>query len=117
MTTRERIGLVGCVKSKRASSALARDLYTSPLFLGRRRWVEATCDRWFVLSALHGLVEPDWELAPYDMTLKDASDAERHAWSERVLREVKEAVGDLRDVEFEIHAGRSTWTSDSRPAW
>ncbi len=40
------------------------------------------------------------------MTLKDASDAERRAWSERVLREVKEAVGDLRGVEFEIHAGR-----------
>ncbi|HWO69164.1 MAG TPA: hypothetical protein VNP94_00195, partial [Actinomycetota bacterium] len=45
-----RIGLVGCVKSKRARPAPARDLYTSPLFRGARRFVERSCDRWFVLS-------------------------------------------------------------------
>jgi hypothetical protein len=46
-----RIGLVGCVKSKRSQAAPARELYSSPLFRGRRDWVERTCDRWFVLSA------------------------------------------------------------------
>jgi len=106
MTAKERIGLVGCVKSKRPGSAPARDLYTSPLFRGRKRWVERTCDRWFVLSALHGLVEPARELPPYDTTLKDASVAERYAWSDRVLRDLQRTLGNLRDFEFEIHAGR-----------
>ena len=106
MTARGRIGLVGCVKSKGTVSAPARDLYTSPLFQGRRRWVERTCDRWFVLSALHGLVEPHHELAPYDKTLKDASDSERRSWSERVLRSLRDTLGDCSGLEFEIHAGR-----------
>jgi hypothetical protein len=49
-----RIGLVGCVKGKRSRPAPARELYTSALFLGRRAFVEATCERWFILSAKHG---------------------------------------------------------------
>jgi len=67
---------------------------------------ERTCDGWFVLSARHGLVDPDRELAPYERTLKDASHAERREWSQRVVGELRRAVGDLRGVEFEIHAGR-----------
>ena len=54
-----RVGLVGCVKKKGSSPAPAGDLYISPLFIGRRRFVEASCDRWFILSALHGLLDPD----------------------------------------------------------
>jgi hypothetical protein len=64
-----RIGLVGCVKTKRSFASPGKDLYASPLFRGRRRYVEASCDRWFVLSALHGLVAPDEVLEPYDVTL------------------------------------------------
>ena len=60
-----RIGLVGCVKTKRTTGAPARDLYTSTLFAGRRRYVEQSSDRWFVLSALHGLVRDDEWLEPY----------------------------------------------------
>lgn len=61
-----KIGLVGCVKTKRATGAPARDLYTSTLFTGRRRYVEESSDRWFVLSALHRLVRDDERLEPYD---------------------------------------------------
>ncbi len=50
-----RIGLVGCVKTKRSTPSLARDLYTSALFTGRRRYVEQSCDRWYVFSARHGV--------------------------------------------------------------
>ena len=49
-----RIGLVGCVKTKGPEAAPAGDLYVSPLFVGRRRYVEAPCDRWFILSGLRG---------------------------------------------------------------
>jgi hypothetical protein len=64
-----RIGLVGCVKTKLTHRASAEDLYTSPLFVGRRRYVEGSCDRWFILSAEHGLVTSARELEPYDETL------------------------------------------------
>jgi hypothetical protein len=100
-----RIGLVGCVKTKQFHRAAARDLYTSALFHGRRAHVEASCDCWFVLSAEHGLVDPDTELDPYDETLKEASRAARRAWSASVLAALSERLGDLRGHVFEIHAG------------
>ena len=100
-----RVGLVGCVKSKRSQAAPARELYTSPLFRGRQAWVERTCVRWFVLSAEHGLVEPDEVLAPYDQTLADLPRAARRAWSGRVVQALEQALGGLAGVVFELHAG------------
>src|SRR5688572_5226795 len=100
-----RIGLVGCVKRKLPLAAPARDLYTSDLFLGRRAYVERTCERWYILSALHGLVDPSRVLDPYDRTLKEASTAERRAWSALVVGDLKRTLGNLADVTFEVHAG------------
>lgn len=100
-----RIGLVGCVKSKGTAAASARELYTSSLFLGRRRRVERTCDRWFILSAKRGFVEPNEILEPYDETLKAASLAQKRRWSEDVLSQIEERLGEVREVVFEAHAG------------
>ena len=102
---RERIGLVGCVKSKRGSAAPAADLYTSALFHGRRRWVEASCSRWYILSAKHGLVSPDQMLDPYDETLTTKGRGERRAWADRVLAQLQNALADIGRYDFEIHAG------------
>jgi hypothetical protein len=100
-----RIGLVGCVKSKRASPAAAKDMYTSTLFAGRRRHVEASCDRWFILSALYGLVDPDQVIEPYDVTLTDQSEGDRRAWADSVITQLRRQLRTLHGVEFEIHAG------------
>ncbi len=62
------IGLVGCVKEKVRHPAPARDLYSSALFRSRR-FVEGRCDRWFILSTGHGLVDPLQVLDYYDETL------------------------------------------------
>lgn len=102
-----RIGLVGCVKSKLPHAAPAKDLYTSPLFRGRRAWVERTCERWFILSAEHGLVEPDAWLEPYDKSLVTARTAERRAWAVRVLQQMVRVLGPVHGRTFEIHAGAS----------
>lgn len=100
-----RIGLVGCVKQKQSHAAPAADLYTSTLFRGRRAYVAQTCERWLVLSALHGVVRPDAVLEPYDVTLSDASRSEREAWAARVLRQLDAELGSCRGLTFEIHAG------------
>jgi hypothetical protein len=104
---KDRVGLVGCVKQQAARRAEAQDLFVSPLFRGRRTYVERTCGRWYVLSALHGLVAPDESLAPYDLKLKSVSQAERRAWSERVLTRLEAEIGALKGLTFEIHAGAS----------
>jgi hypothetical protein len=100
-----RIGLVGCVKTKLDHVASAKDLYVSPLFRGRRAYVESSCSRWFILSAKHGLVDPDAILEPYDQTLETASLGERREWSSGVLAAIRQKVGDLDGLTFEAHAG------------
>lgn len=100
-----RIGLVGCVKQKRPGPAPAADLYTSALFRGRRRWVEQTCGRWYILSAKYGLVRPETFLYPYDQTLTGAGVEIRRRWSNAVLDQLRYELGDLRGMIFEIHAG------------
>jgi hypothetical protein len=100
-----KIGLVGCVKTKRTTGAPARDLYTSTLFAGRRRYVEESSDRWFVLSALHGLVRDDEWLEPYNETLNDQSAESKRRWAEKVLADLDSLGLDFRTTTFEIHAG------------
>jgi hypothetical protein len=101
----ERIGLVGCVKQKQTEPAPARELYTSPLFRGRRAFVEDSCDRWYILSARHGLVDPGQALGPYDEAMTDASTSRRRAWARHVLDALDTVVPDHSLVTYEIHAG------------
>lgn len=103
MTTR--IGLVGCVKEKRSAPAAAGDLYTSALFRGRRRFVERSCDRWYILSALHGLVDPEATLEPYDVTLVGAGRQTKRDWAARVLHQIDSQLGSVFGVVIEVHAG------------
>lgn len=92
----------------RSPPAPAKDLYTSALFRGARCAVERSCGRWFILSALHGLADPDRVLEPYEQTLTTASPNARAAWSKRVLEQVDATLGpDLSEHTFEAHAGRA----------
>ncbi len=87
-----RVALVSCVKSKRAAPAAARDLYTSPLFCGLRRYAEKNADTWFILSAQYGLVDPTQVLEPYERTLNRLGKAERLQWATLVQRQLLEVL-------------------------
>lgn len=102
-----RVGLIGCTKTKATERSLAKDLYTSPLFRGRRRWVEATCDEWWILSALHGVTHPDQPLNPYDDALTYKTERARRAWAQMALWQLaKKPWWDCPGgVVIEIHAG------------
>jgi hypothetical protein len=97
------IGLVSCSKTKQSVAAPARYLYTSELFKKASAYFEATYDRWFILSALHSLVEPSQVIEPYDKTLKRMSGKERKEWASSVLRQIQ-AAG-LQNEMFYFHAG------------
>jgi hypothetical protein len=92
------IVLVSCVKSKLPYPAPARCLYTSAWFRKTRQIVEASGARWFVLSSLYGLVEPDAEIAPYDYTLNTLGVAERQEWAKKVLAELLPVIAGARRV-------------------
>lgn len=77
--------LVSCVKSKLSRPAPARELYVSSLFQKMRAYAENSGAPWFILSALHGLVAPDAEIAPYELTLNKMGVDKRRAWGDKVL--------------------------------
>lgn len=97
--------LVGCVKSKRQSGALARDLYTSDYFLKMRAYAEATGAPWFILSAEHGLVDPGEWLEPYERYLTDTSREYRRVWGQKVAAQLERAMGSLAGLVIDVHAG------------
>ena len=102
-----RVGLIGCVKSKQERPAAAKDLYVSTLFRGRRLYVETSCDRYFIISAKYGLVDPDDIIEPYDVAMSQLSVYQRRQWSQKVIRDLADQLGHLSDCVFEIHAGYS----------
>lgn len=91
--------LVSCVKSKLPKAAPARLLYCSDWFTKVRNVVEPQGVPWFVLSALHGLVPADKEIAPYELTLNTMGVADRRAWADSIYRTlVPELQGHKRVV-------------------
>jgi cytoplasmic iron level regulating protein YaaA (DUF328/UPF0246 family) len=82
---------VSCVARKREGTFAAKDLYQSEWFLKARRYVESIGARWYILSALYGLLDPDQEIATYNRTLKTMAVIERRTWAS----EVSSALGHL----------------------
>ncbi|WP_420462687.1 DUF6884 domain-containing protein [Candidatus Palauibacter sp.] len=97
--------LVGCVKTKHEATSAAKDLYSSPLWRCRRAYAESLGCPWYILSAKHGLLDPDERIGYYNLALNDLRAEPRRAWSTRVLDELKSRVPSLRNKLIEIHAG------------
>jgi hypothetical protein len=98
------IVLVGCVKMKADVALRAEELYVSPLFKRRRTFAERA-QQWFILSALHGLVEPSQVLEPYDMALAAQSRSYRQVWGRGVVEALRDRVGSVSGRTIDIHAG------------
>jgi hypothetical protein len=90
--------LVSCVGKKRAQPAKARELYISDWFNKARAYVEARNAVWFILSAEHGLVNPDEVIAPYEKTLNDMGVAARRAWAARVISDMHVKLPDCEEI-------------------
>lgn len=86
------IALVSCVATKRPGKHAARDLYASAWFKKVRQHVEGAGLTWYVLSAKYGLVDPDREIEPYELTLNNMSLRDRQAWAHRVMGQISERL-------------------------
>lgn len=68
--------VIACTQQKQPGRAPARELYTSPNFRLMLRAAEKLAaeqaGRVLILSALHGLIELDEELDPYDLSMRQA---------------------------------------------
>ena len=104
--TRE-IGLVSCVKTKRDEPASPKNLYTSDYFEKMRSYAEQYHDDWWILSAKHGLLNPDGEpIEPYDETLSGARVVKKRDWAEQVAEELDEEGLLSEEVTLVVHAGK-----------
>lgn len=87
-----RIGLISCVSKKRLFASKARDLYDSALFAKSRQFVELYCDKWFILSAKYGLLQPDDIIEPYEETLNKKSSTQRKEWASKVWQDLRPCI-------------------------
>lgn len=96
----KRIHLVSCVAGKRAEPTAAQDLYTSAWFRKARSFVEQQGGPWFILSAKHGLVEPERRIGPYEQTLNRMGAVARRAWARTVLDDLLPRLAAQAEVVF-----------------
>lgn len=97
--------LIGCVQTKRATACAAADLFSSPLFAGRRRYAAGSGAPWYILSAKFGLLAPGDVIGPYDLYLGDTSPAYRKAWGEFAVAQLELHQPQLTGRTVEVHAG------------
>ena len=98
--------LLGSTLKQAAHPAKAKDLYSSTRFAKRRAYAEATGKPWALLSARHGLVQPDEVLSPYDLSLESLSSEQRTVWADRVVAQLVAHLGSLDGKVFELLASR-----------
>lgn len=82
----KRVVLISCASRKVSHRAKAEDLYVSDLFRLSLAYARQLQPDWlFILSAKHGLVHPNDEIDPYDVTLTTMPIEAVRAWSDMVF--------------------------------
>lgn len=100
----KQIVLISCAKRKAIGRAKARHMYISPLFRLMLQYAEALRPAAvFILSAKHGLLEPDTEIDPYDCTLNSMSVSQVRDWAGTVIDQLR-LKADLSNDKFVILA-------------
>ncbi len=99
-----RVVLIGSSGATAAAPMPVAHLFRSAGFTGAREYALHTGLRWFVLSAKHGLLDPDDVVGPYDLQIGDRSAGYRTMWGEWVATQLGERVR-LQGLTVEVHGG------------
>ncbi len=83
-----RIALISCGKQKRRGCHPAKDLYISARFLMAMKHASGKFDKVFILSAKHGLLDPEKRIRSYDLELAQLSVEERTSWGRKVAKKI-----------------------------
>lgn len=100
-----RIALISCTSLKKDYICQAKELYSeSATFRLEYELASILSDEIYILSAMHGLIEKDAVLAPYNYTLMHQSKDVKRQWSSRVVNQLRGKFS-LEKDEFIILAG------------
>ena len=105
MTDQPTIYLVACAATKRKHASTASELYTSTWFTKASDLAKRESDQWYILSAKHGIVDPDWYIAPYNKSLNTMKLAARRRWGKMVSKQLKQIIL-LHGANVVVLAGR-----------
>lgn len=83
-----RLLIVESVTKKRSARGPAKTVYDSRLWTARRRYAEASGLPWLILSARHGLLDPDEVIEPYDLKLGDVDPGAFRRMAEQAIRQL-----------------------------
>lgn len=79
-------------------------MYIGSVFRAARRYAEASSQRWVILSAAHGIVEPETVIRPYDQKLDFVGEALAR-WARLAADGILQRC--RRDESIEILAGEA----------
>ena len=82
------LALISCSKGKSSETRHARFLYTSQLFKAVSGYVTGEYRQWVILSAKHGVLNPDETVCPYELSLNSFTRRERMEWSDRTAEQL-----------------------------
>lgn len=82
---------ISCVKTKRSSRCMAKDMYISPLFKKAYQYALRFVpeDKIYILSAKYGLIHSSQLIDPYEKTLNAERDKKRKVWAYNVVQQMK----------------------------
>jgi hypothetical protein len=103
-TSGGRVVLVGSSGAVADGVQPASRLFRSSGFARAREHAESSGHPWFVLSAKHGLLDPDDVVGPFDVLFGDQSLGYRTAWGEWVVAQLADRVR-LTGTTVEVHGG------------
>ena len=86
-----KLGLISCTKSKQTYPCPAAEMYQpSNLFTKAYTYATKRYDHVCILSAKYGLLLPEDQIEPYNLTLKNTGVQARRDWTRRVLAQIDE---------------------------
>ena len=101
-----KLGLVSCTKSKKNYPCKAYEMYSpSNLFKKAYRYAAKNYDLVVVLSAKYGLLLPNDEIEPYDLTLNTMKKREREEWANNVYNQMRKKLELNRIKSAYFHTG------------
>lgn len=104
----EKIVLISCASKKRNDACKARELYQSTLFKLSLAYAETlNADHIFILSALHGVVDLDSIIKPYNVTLNNMSENDKKNWAQNVKIQLKDKGIDFEQDQIIFLAGNN----------
>ncbi|MBW4685625.1 MAG: hypothetical protein KME40_11135 [Komarekiella atlantica HA4396-MV6] len=103
-TPKEKIYLVAGCGKQLTYPAAAKDLYYSQHFQACRRYVEEEESRWYILSPLHQVLNPEAIIKPYDKSPYTLSHQERILWARQVAESLIQVASP--EIEFVFLTGK-----------